>query len=77
MIDSLETSSNRHFKLKWKRNELRRLKMNRAVLKEQRSGSLEQKSASFKPSASNAALVWVGDNLQTMTEHLKKAWISV
>jgi hypothetical protein len=22
-------------------------------------------------------LTWVGDNLQTMSEHLKKAWISV
>jgi hypothetical protein len=32
MIDSLETSSNRHFKLKWKRNELKRLKMNLALL---------------------------------------------
>jgi hypothetical protein len=32
MIDSLETSSNCHFKLKWKRNELKRLKMNLALL---------------------------------------------
>jgi hypothetical protein len=32
MSDSLETSSNRHFKLKWKRNELERLKMNLALL---------------------------------------------
>jgi hypothetical protein len=22
-------------------------------------------------------LTWVGDNLQTMSEHIKKAWISV
>jgi hypothetical protein len=35
MIDSLETSSNRHFKLKWKRNELKRLKMNLVLLKAQ------------------------------------------
>jgi hypothetical protein len=32
MIDNLETSSNHHFKLKWKRNELKRLKMNLALL---------------------------------------------
>jgi hypothetical protein len=32
MIDNLETSSNRHFKLKWKRNELKRLKMNLVLL---------------------------------------------
>jgi hypothetical protein len=32
MSDNLETSSNRHFKLKWKRNELKRLKMNLALL---------------------------------------------
>jgi prefoldin subunit 5 len=35
MIDSLETSSNRHFKLQWKRNELKRLKMNLAMLQAQ------------------------------------------
>jgi hypothetical protein len=35
MIDGLETSSNRHFKLKWKRNELKRLKMNLALLEAQ------------------------------------------
>jgi hypothetical protein len=35
MVDSLETSSNRHFKLKWKRNELKRLKLNLALLKAQ------------------------------------------
>jgi hypothetical protein len=35
MIDSLETSSNRHFKLKWKGNELKRLKMNLALLEGQ------------------------------------------
>jgi hypothetical protein len=32
MIDSLETSSNPHFKLKWKSNELKWLKMNLALL---------------------------------------------
>jgi prefoldin subunit 5 len=32
MVDSMETSSNRHFKLQWKRNELKRLRMNLAML---------------------------------------------
>jgi prefoldin subunit 5 len=31
----METSSNRHFKLQWKRNELKRLKMNLALLEAQ------------------------------------------
>jgi hypothetical protein len=35
MNDSLETRSNRHFKLQWKRNELKRLKMNLALLEAQ------------------------------------------
>jgi prefoldin subunit 5 len=35
MNDSMETSSNRHFKLQWKRNELKRLKMNLALLEAQ------------------------------------------
>jgi hypothetical protein len=35
MVDSMETSSNRHFRLQWKRNELKRLKMNLALLEAQ------------------------------------------